>query len=245
MLLLAKEELKSHQDAKVCYICGVRILKKLSKNINYWKIRDHSTSKNRDAAHNICNLKFNVPNEISVVFHNDSNYDYHFIIKELANEFEGLFECYGEKRERTKLFFVFHQRKLQKSIKIFKTFKTSNNDINKFILLLRKGVCSYGYMDHWEKFDETTFPRKEELFSNLNMEQIADADYIYRKIACKDFGIKSLGKYHHLYLKSDALLLANVFENFRKMYLKIYQLDPAKFLSAPFFQLMDYHVKQL
>ena len=77
------------------------------------------------------------------------------------------------------------------------------------------------------------------------MEEIADADYIYRKIACKDFGIKILGEYHHLYLKSDALLLANVFENFRKMYLKIYQLDPAKFLSAPFFQLMDYHVKQL
>ena len=70
MLPLTKEELKSYQDAKVCYICGKRILKKLSKNINYRKVRDHchSTGKYRDAAHSICNLKFNVPNEILVVF---------------------------------------------------------------------------------------------------------------------------------------------------------------------------------
>ena len=68
-----------------------RILKKLSKNTNYRKVKDHShyTSKYRGAAHSICNLKFNVPNEIPVVFHNSSNYDHHFIIQELANEFEG------------------------------------------------------------------------------------------------------------------------------------------------------------
>ena len=49
----------------------------------------------------------------------------------------------------------------------------------------------------------------------------------------KDFEIKNLGEYHELYLKSDTLLLADVFENFSKMCLNIYQLDPAKFLSAP------------
>ena len=86
MLLLTKKELKSHQDAKACYICGKRILKKLSKTINYRKVRDHChyTGKYRGATHNICNLKFNVPNEIPVLFRNSSNYDYHFIIKELA-----------------------------------------------------------------------------------------------------------------------------------------------------------------
>ena len=64
ILPLTKEELKSHQDAKVCYICGKRILKKLSKIINYWKVGDHChyASKYRGAAHSICNLKFNVPN---------------------------------------------------------------------------------------------------------------------------------------------------------------------------------------
>ena len=86
ILTLKKEELKSDQDAKLCYICGNKILKKLSKSINYWKVRDHChyTGKYRAATRSICNLKFNVPNEIPVVFPNGSIYDYHFIIKELA-----------------------------------------------------------------------------------------------------------------------------------------------------------------
>ena len=90
-LPLTKEELKSNQDPNLCYICGKRILKKLSKSINYRKVRDHChfTGKYKGTAHNVCNLKFNVPNEIPVVFHNGSNYDYHFFIKELAKGFEG------------------------------------------------------------------------------------------------------------------------------------------------------------
>ena len=93
LLLLIKEELKSHQGAKACFICGKRILKKLSKSINCWKVRDHChyRGKYKGAVHSICNLKFNVPNEIPVVFHNGLNYDYHFIIKELPNKFEGKF----------------------------------------------------------------------------------------------------------------------------------------------------------
>ena len=70
MVPLTKEELKPHQDVKFCYICGKRILKKLSKSINYRKVRDDCryTGKYRGAAHNISNLKFNVPNEISERF---------------------------------------------------------------------------------------------------------------------------------------------------------------------------------
>ena len=82
-------------------------------------------------------------------------------------------------------------------------------------------------MDDCEKFHETSLPEKEEFYSNLNLEDITGADYI------KDFEIKNFGKYHDLYLKSDTLLLANVFENFRKTCLKIYHLDPVKFISAP------------
>ena len=65
------------------------------------------------------------------------------------------------------------------------------------------------------------------------MEDIANTDYMHAKRVCKDFEIKNLGEYHDLHLKSDTLLLADVFENFRKMYLKIYELDPVNFLSAP------------
>ena len=98
MLPLTKEELKSYQDTKVCYICGKRFLKKFAKDNIYQKVTYHChfTSKYWGAAHSICNLKFNVPNKILVAFQNDSNYDYHFTIRELANESEGQFECLGE-----------------------------------------------------------------------------------------------------------------------------------------------------
>ena len=97
MLPLTKEELKSHQDAKVCYISGKRFLKKFANDKNYRTVRDHChfTGNYRGAARTICNLRFNVPNEIPAVFHNGSNYDYQFIIKEITNEFKGQFECLG------------------------------------------------------------------------------------------------------------------------------------------------------
>ena len=74
---------------------------------------------------------------------------------------------------------------------------------------------------------------KKEFLSNLNMEDITDADYMHVKRVCKDFEIKKLGKYHDLHLKSDTLLLDDVFQNFRRMCLKIYHLDSLKFLLAP------------
>ena len=106
MLLLTKEELKPYQDAKIWYICGTSILKRLSKSLNYQKVRDHChyTGKYRGAALSICNLEFNVPNEIPEVFQNGSNYDYHFIIKELENEFDGKFECLVQNTEKYKTF---------------------------------------------------------------------------------------------------------------------------------------------
>ena len=107
MLSLTKEDLKSYQDAKVYYICRKRTLKN-AKDINYRKFRNHChyIGKYRGAAHSICNLKFNVPNEIPVFFSNGSNYDYHFIIKKIANECEGQSECFGENIEKYENFSV-------------------------------------------------------------------------------------------------------------------------------------------
>ena len=107
MLPLTKEELKSYQDGKVGYICAKRFLKKFANDIHYRKIRNycHYTGKYRHATHSICNLKFNVPNEIPVVFYNGLN-DYHFIMKELTKEFEGELECFEENTEKHKTFSV-------------------------------------------------------------------------------------------------------------------------------------------
>ena len=100
-------------------------------------------------------------------------------------------------------------------------------------MLLRKGVYTYEYMDNWERFDETSLSNKESFYSDLNMENIDDIDYRHGNNVFKRFKLKNLGEYHDLYIKSDTLLLADVFENFRYMCLKVYELDPAHFLSLP------------
>ena len=71
-------------------------------------------------------------------------------------------------------------------------------------------------MDEWEKLMKHQLFENEEFYSNLNMEDIADADYINAKKVCKDFETRNLGEYHDLYFKSNTLLLADVFENLRK-----------------------------
>ena len=100
-------------------------------------------------------------------------------------------------------------------------------------MLLRKAVYPYEYMDNWERFNETSLPSKESFYSNLNMENIDDIDYRHGNNVFKRFKLKNLGEYHDLYVQSDTLLLADVFENFRKTCLKVYELDPAHFLSLP------------
>ena len=111
------------------------------------------------------------------------------------------------------------------------TYSFCNNDLNKFILFLRKGVYPYEYMDSWERFNETSLPSKKEFYSNLNMEDIDEVDYRHGNNVLKSLKLENLGDYHDLYVKSDTLLLADVFENFRDMCLKEYELDPAHFVS--------------
>ena len=253
-------------------------------------------------------MRYKVPKEIPVLFHNGSTYDYHFIIKELVKEFKGSFECLGENTEKYITFSVpikkkienkdleitykikfidsyrfmssslsklvdnlsegihnnkflncnscldyvritkneklllkcfncdsYYKKKFNKDlIKKFKnTYSFCNSDLNKFILLLRKGVYPYEYMDSWEKFNETSLPNKEDFYRNLNMEDIGDIDYRYANNVFKGFKLENLGDYHDLYVQSDKLLLADVFENFRDMCIKVYELDPAHFVLLP------------
>ena len=117
--------------------------------------------------------------------------------------------------------------------KFANTYSFCSKDLNKFILLLRKGVYPYEYMDNWERFDETSLPDKESFYSSLNMENIDDIDYRQGNNTFKKFILKDLGEYHDSYVQSDTLLLADVFENFRNMCIKVYELDPAHFLSLP------------
>ena len=284
-----------------CHIC--------MKDLDSDKVKDHCyfTGKYRPAAHNTCNLKYKIPKNIPVIFHNGSTYDYHFIIKELACEFDGNFECLGENTEKYITFSVPIKKRIEnknidisykiKFIDSFRFMATSlsklvdnlteniNNDkcikcisnlcfvnamngtltfecvdckkeykkdlnkklierfsnvyefcgydMNKFMILLRKGVYPYEYMDEWDKFNEKELPSKGSFYSNLTMEDISDTDYAHANNVFKKFDIKNLGEYHDLYVRSDTLLLADVFENFRNACMKNYELDPVHFVSLP------------
>ena len=132
------------------------------------------------------------------------------------------YRCKECKKSYTKL--------ANESIKNFPTlYKFCNGDLDKFFLLLRKGIYTYQYMDSWERFDENTIPPKVAFYSELNLGGISDADYEHVKKVWESFDIKSLGEYHDLYVQYDTLLLADVFENFRDKCIQINELDPAHF----------------
>ena len=84
-----------------------------------------------------------------------------------------------------------------------------------------EGVYHYEYIDDCKNFDKTSLPEKEHFYNHLDMEDITDAGYAHAKNVCKDSEIRNSGKYHDLYVQSDTLLLADLFENFRNMRLKI------------------------
>ena len=98
---------------------------------------------------------------------------------------------------------------------------------------LRKGIYPYDYMDSFNRFEETENPPKEAYYSILNDQEITDEDYEHSIKIWKEDKIKNLGEYHDLYLKIDVLLLAEIFENFRNVCLKHYELDPAHYYTSP------------
>ena len=99
--------------------------------------------------------------------------------------------------------------------------------------LIRKGIYPYEYMDSWDRFEETALPPKGAFYSKLNMSGVSDQDYEHACKVWRDFGIRNLGEYHNLYLRTDVIFLANVFESFRKVCQDNYGLDPAHFYTAP------------
>ena len=152
---VAKEEKINYNDQKVCYICKKEFdtidttkSSSLERKKNY-KVRDHChyTGKYSGAAHNICNLRYKVPKEIPVVFHNGSTYDYHFIIKELVQEFEGNFDHLGENTEKYVTFSVPLKKKIENKnleitykIKFMDSFGFMSSSLSKLVENLSEGI---------------------------------------------------------------------------------------------------------
>lgn len=100
---------------------------------------------------------------------------------------------------------------------------------------MKKGIYPYEHMDSFERFSETNPPAKEAFYSKLNDKEITEEKNQHAQKVWEAFGCKTLGDYHNLYVVTDVLLLADVFENFRKVCLDKYGLDPAHYYSSPGF----------
>ena len=113
----------------------------------------------------------------------------------------------------------------------FRGFENHNG--NQRELLIRKGINPYEYMDSWDKFEETSLPSIEKFYSNLNMSEVKDENCEHACSVWQEFRIRNMGEYHDLYLRTDVVLPANVFESFRRVCLENYGLDPTHFYTAP------------
>ena len=102
-------------------------------------------------------------------------------------------------------------------------YKFCDSDLNKFVLLLRKGVYPYEYMDSWERFDETSLPDKKAFYSELNLEDITDKGYEHAQKVWEVFEIKNLGEYHDLYVQAIYCSL--------RMYLKTLEISVLKYMA--------------
>ena len=129
---------------------------------------------------------------------------------------------------------------INEAIKNFPTmYQFCNGDLNKFVLFLRKGVYPHEYMDSWEKFNETSIPPTEGYYSESKLEDIADEVYENVQEVWDVFEIKDMRENHDLYVLSDTLLLADVFESFRDKCIEICILHSAHFVSASGLMLLN------
>ena len=146
MTPLTTKEKKYHNEQEICCICKKEFDK---NNKKHYKVRDycHYTGKYRGAAHDICNLRYKLPKEIPVVFHNGSTYDYHFIIKELVKEYDGNFDCFGKNTEKYITFSVPIKKKIENKnieitykIKFIESYRFMSMPLSKLIDNLSEGI---------------------------------------------------------------------------------------------------------
>ena len=258
-MIITDKEKEQFNKTSDCWICGKKL------NIQD-KVRDHChyTGRYRGPAHNICNLKYSKPNNISVFFHNLTGYDSHLFIKKLGIT-EGNIDCIPNNEEKYISFGKtikvgeYKNKKGETKNKYFKIIfkdslkfmssslealvqnlpKNAFKNLDKYYtpeqteLLKQKGFYPYEYIDTIEKFKDTKPPPQKAFNSKLSGKGISNKNYNHVLNVWNSFNMETFKDYHELYNVSDVLLLADVFENFRDLCLKIYGLDPVYYFTAP------------
>ena len=137
MMALTEEEKESYKSQELCHICEKEFC---TNNKEIRKVKDHChyIGKYRGAVHSKCNLEYALVKEIPVLFHNGSVYDYHFIIKYSARQFEGNFECLGENTEKYISFTVqfkkvINDKEIKYKIRISDSFRSMQDSLSNLV----------------------------------------------------------------------------------------------------------------
>ena len=238
---------KHYNNTTVCHICEGIIFDPNDK------VRDHChlTGKYRGPAHSKCNLSYQISKKVPIFFHNLEGYDSHILMQELGKFKNQKIGCIAKNMERYISFnlgnivfldsYHFMSASLGQLVDNlaaegdthFTNVKHHYPNHNHRKLLLRKGVYPYEWMDSMEKMDNENLPPKEAFYSTLTMLHISDEDYCHAQKVWETFHMTCMRDYHDLYLKTDVLLLADCFQNFRQKCMEFYQLDPPHFCTTP------------
>jgi hypothetical protein len=241
------------ESVQACYICGGAFSNE-KRGLTKVRDHDHISGEYRGAAHSKCNLLLRQQRKIPVFLHCFRGYDSHLIVPALGAFKEERLHVIAQTLEKY-LTMSFSKHLVFKDSFQFLSSSlaslTSNllscgkdafvemrkefeeYDDEKFELLLRKGVYPYDYMDNEARLSEDRLPPREAFFSRLNQEECSQKDYDHAVNVWNKFECKTMLDYHNLYLKCDVLQLTDVFESFRKTSLRVYELDPAHYVSAP------------
>ncbi|XP_050456463.1 uncharacterized protein LOC126854112 [Cataglyphis hispanica] len=247
MVTLSHEQCETFRSATHCHICE----KPFAPDDTRVRDHCHSTGRYRGPAHSNCNLNYKDSFYIPIVFHNLSGYDSHFIIREIATAFEGRIDVLpitkekyisftknvklAEEKNHIKLRFIDSYKFLSASLdKLasflnkdkFKILKSKFQNEDNFNLLTRKGIFPYEYIDCVDRLKDTCLPPRDSFHNSLTGDTVSESDYAHAKTVWKRFSIRTLGEYSDLYLKTDVLLLADIFENFAKVALKVMASTP-------------------
>ena len=200
--------------------------------------------------------------KIPVIFHNLKGYDSHFIMQQIGKIAKNN-SYTNNKGEQTQMDInVLHNNMekymafmLGRHLSFLDSFQFISSSLDKLVsnlpddafkftsqmfkkdkklkLMKKKGIYPYDYIDGFEKFNNTELPSKNDFYSLLNNEHITGEQYQDAQSVWKILKLKSMADYHDLYLGSDVLLLADVFENFRKTCMLYYKLDPCNYFTSP------------
>lgn len=256
-LIMTADSERQFKNATHCHVCDKMF------SASDIKVRDHSHigitgdkqsssySNLRGAAHQSCNLSLKDPTFTPVFFHNFRGFDSHLLIEAAGKYKDKKITCIPNNMEKYISFSVGNLRFLDSfqfmseslgtlvdnlaadGLTYFHQFRNQfqSEDIAK--LLLRKNVYCYDYVDSHDKFLETSLPPKQAFYNRVKRDDISDQEYQHAQNVWNTFNMLNLGQYHDLYLLTDVVLLADVFERFRNMTMDYYGLDAAQFYTAP------------